>query len=97
LMTNFFLTATLALFAWLFFWTNYNLIESYFLTQIGEQKKREYGAASYGIVSSVTLFLWMFLTHQIELQVWFNWVFYIWGSIILIIWILFHTKRKLLN
>ena len=90
MMKDFFVTSILATLAWFFFGTNYNLCESYLLLKIGKQGKRDYGAASYGIVSSVCLFWCMFLTFHLEKMLWFQAIFILWGSVIVFISFILH-------
>lgn len=93
-LSNFFYISILATFAGIFFWINYNLIESYFLSKIWEDNKRDYGSATYGMITSITITVMMFLIDYLQHIIWFNWVFYVMWIIILLIWMIINSIYK---
>lgn len=96
LMKNFMITALLAFVSGVFFWINYNLVESYFLLKIWQQGKREYGSASYWIVTSICLSWLMFLTYYFETFLWFKAIFMLWWCVVVIIAFILWFKNKIL-
>ena len=88
---------SLSIFAFLvggFFWISSNLIDGYFVKQIWEEDKKEYGSSTYGLVLSIILFLVMFLSENIM------WYFgstalmmLLWTMMLLSSWILY-IKQK---
>lgn len=94
LMANFLVTAILATLAGFFFWTNYNLVESYFLLKIGEQWKRDFGASSYGIISSICISWGMFLTHFLEGPLWLHGIFIFWGCVIAMLTVVLYVFQE---
>lgn len=97
LINNFLYTSILAFIAWLFFWINYNLLESYFLKKIADDDKKAFWAITLWIILSTIIAIMMFLVDFIENTTWFNSVYYFMWIIIFIIWIHILKKQSTLN
>ncbi|MCD5380334.1 hypothetical protein LR004_00245 [Candidatus Gracilibacteria bacterium] len=70
------------------FGSSTNLIDAYYLKQIGEQDKKEYGSSTYGLVFSVIIFAMMFISSFLDNLLGFDMLMYILGTLILLINIL---------
>ena len=54
----------------LFFWASSNLIDGYFINQMGIEDTKEYGASSYWLILSVIIFVLMFVSSAITKTLW---------------------------
>ena len=91
---NFNHSSILALVAGLFFWINYNLLESYFFKKIADDDKKSYWASSLWIFTSLVLSAMMFLVDFIWKIAWFSWVCYFMWIILFLIWIIIFFNWK---
>ena len=81
--TTFFEVWVIAFLVGLVFWTSTNLIDSFYLTKIWEQDKKEYGSSTYWLIFSIILFIVMFISSYIDKNFWFNILMYVLWIIIL--------------
>ena len=82
----------IAFLVWLVFWSSTNLIDSFYLSKLWEQDKKEYGSSTYWLIFSIILFTIMFISSYIDKQYWFDILMYILWSLVLIINILNFKK-----
>lgn len=82
----------IASFVWFVFWASTNLIDAYYLNEIWEQNKKEYGSSTYGLVLSIILFLTMFIASSIDKAYGFDVLMYFLWTVILIVNILNFKK-----
>ena len=75
--TTFFEVWVIAFLIGLVFWTSSNLIDSFYLTKIWEQDKKEYGSSTYWLVFSIILFIIMFISSYIDKKFWFDILMYV--------------------
>ncbi len=94
--STFFQVWIIAFLVWLVFWSSTNLIDSFYLSRLWEQDKKEYGSATYGLIFSIILFVVMFISSYIDKNYWFDVLMYILWWVILIVNI-FNFKRILWN
>jgi hypothetical protein len=92
--STFFQVWVVAFFVWLIFWTSTNLIDSFYLSKLWEQDKKEYGSSTYGLIFSIILFWIMFISSYIDKKYWFDILMYILGGLVLVGNVLFF-KRKI--
>ncbi len=89
---TFFQVSVIAFLVWFVFWTSTNLIDSYYLSKIWEQDKKEYGSSTYWLIFSIILFWIMFISSYIDKYYWFDILMYILASIIFFVNILNFKK-----
>jgi len=84
----------MAFFIWLVFWTATNLIDSFYLSKLLEQDKKEYGSSTYWLVFSIILFGTMFFSSFIDRNFWFNLLMWILGGIVFIFNLVFYLTNQ---
>ncbi len=89
---TFFQVWIIAFLVWFVFWSSTNLIDSFYLSKLWEQDKKEYGSATYGLIFSIILFAIMFISSYIDKNYWFDKLMYILWWVILLVNILNFKK-----
>ncbi len=70
--TSFLKIKIMAFIIWIFFWWASNLLDAYFFRKIWEDNKKEYGSATYGLILSLTIFIMMFISSNIDKIFWYK-------------------------
>jgi predicted MFS family arabinose efflux permease len=91
--SNFFQVWIIAFLVWLVFWASTNLIDSFYLSKLWEQDKKEYGSSTYGLIFSIILFWTMFISSYIDKQYWFDILMYLLGWGVLLGKFLFFNRK----
>jgi hypothetical protein len=78
---------------WLVFWSSTNLIDSFYLSKLWEEDKKEYGSSTYWLIFSIILFWIMFISSYIDKQYWFDILMYILGWWVLLGNFLFFNRK----
>ena len=91
--STFFQVWIIAFLVWLVFWASTNLIDSFYLSKLWEQDKKEYGSSTYGLIFSIILFWTMFISSYIDKQYWFDILMYLLGWGVLLGNFLFFNKK----
>lgn len=91
---SYFFTVIMAFGIWIFFWISSNLIDAYYLKIISEENKKEYGASTYGLIISLTLFATMILSSWLTTHISYIFSLFVAWSIVIIITLYFFLYIK---